>query len=366
MRDARVISDKQSRAVQQGTDRPEIGPDLARIPGLAGALVLRALHVETDPLVVLADVALEGLLLSPGTPAPLRVHGPIALRGRTARAEGLVVEVGGQPMTLDGEVSLGDAPSYAIRGRMRGADARAFLQGLLPRRTPVEGRLDLDSDLRGPLDSASLVASAEGSLRIHVEDGRIAGVSILERALSAFSSLDPLSGLSRILGGEGTLSERSELAGDRFRKLDATLQQAQGVSRTDDLRIVYPGYELALAGELRVLEGTLTMQGDLLVGEELVGPLGRGLGLVGLGCAMPNRIPIPEVSGPVSDPRVRPDSAYVLGFVTRCNPLDRLKALGKGVLEAPRALGRSVRRGTTGKSDAAAAPPPGPESAPPE
>jgi hypothetical protein len=149
--------------------------------------------------------------------------------------------------------------------------------------------------------------------------------------------------------------------GDRFETLDATVQQAQGVSRTDDLRIVYPTYALELAGELRVSEGTVKLRGDILIGEGLVGPIGTGLGLFGLGCAMPNRIPVPEVSGPMSDPRVRPDASYLLGFVTRCSPLGALEALGKGILGAPRAPD-ALGRGPSGKEAAGEAPAPAPEA----
>ena len=332
-------------------------PGVARIPGIGGALALRSARLETEPLVAVADVELLDLTLAPGTPEALRVRGPIDQRGQTARASGLAVEIGGQPMTVDGEVLLGDAPTYAIRARLRGADARAFLQAILPKPPRLEGRLDLDADLHGPLDSRSPVDTAEGRLRIHVAEGRIAGVSLLGSAVSALSALGQLSGLSLVLGTGGPATPGPDGGGDRFRTFDATVQQAQGVSRTDDLRIVYPTYDVTLSGELRLSEGSVKMQGDILVGAELVGPIGKGLGLVGLGCAMPNRIPVPEISGPVSDLRVRPDAAYVLGFVTRCNPLAPLEAVGKGILEVPRALGGVLGHDPSGKEGAEEAPP---------
>lgn len=335
-------------------------PDLAEIPEIGGAFALRSLRVETQPLAVRADVDLEGLLLTPGTPAPLRVHGPISLRDQTARASGLVVDVGGQPMALDGEIRLGEEPSFSVRARLRGADAKSFLRALLPRPPGLEGRLDLDADLSGPLGSASLVDSVAGDLRIHVAEGRIAGVSILDRALAAFQGVDRLTGLSRVLPQQGGASAERE--GDRFHSLHATVRQAGGVSRTDDLRIAYPTYEVALAGELRLSESTLRMRGEVVFGDRLVGPIGRGLGLFDLACAVPNHLPIPEISGPLSDPRVRPDAAYLLGFVSRCKPLGALDAARRGILGVPRALGDALRRGARDPQEPAGDPQPAPES----
>ena len=68
-------------------------------------------------------------------------------------------------------------------------------------------------------------------------------------------------------------------------------------------------------------------------------------------------IPVPEISGPISDLRVRPDAAYVLGFVTRCNPLAPLEAVGRGILKVPRALGGALGRDPSGKEGAEEAPP---------
>jgi hypothetical protein len=209
-------------------------PDLASIPGIGGAFALRSFHFETDPIVVEADVELENLSLAPGTSAPLRVRGPINVRGQTARATGLWVEVGGQPMSVAGEVLLGDAPSYAMTGRLRDVDAQAFLHGVVPQAPGLEGRLDLDAELRGPLDSRSLVDTTEGRLRIHVEKGRIAGVSILESALSGLSTLDRLSGLSQILEAGG--SRVAERHGPRRPFRDARRDRAAGAGCLADRR----------------------------------------------------------------------------------------------------------------------------------
>ncbi len=332
-------------------------PHVGRIPGIGGALALRRLHVETDPLVVDADAVLAGLSLTPGTPEPIRVDGPIAVRRETVRAAGLRVEVGGQPMTVDARVRLGAEPVYEMSGRMRGADAQAFLRGLVARRPALEGRLDLDAQFAGPLASRSLVETGAGTLRVHVAPGRIPGVSVLESSLAALSAVKRLSGLGAVLAEEE--QEGSPGSGDRFRTLDATVRHARGISRTEDLRIVYPTYDLALAGEIDLVHGSLKMRGDLLLGQTLVSPFGRALGLFGLGCAMPNRIPIPEISGPVSDPSVRTDASYVVGFLTRCSPLERLGKLGKGVLGAPGALKKALGGGKTEPGEPEITPSPG-------
>jgi hypothetical protein len=322
-------------------------PSLAEVPGLEGSLRIEDLVVETRPFSLTANVALEEVALAPGTAEPLRVRGALEVQQAAARAPSLAVEVGGQAAAVEGEISLAGGPAYALRVAAERVDAWPFLKGFLARAPGIEGRLDLAGELRGPLDTTSLVESAEGSLGIHVADGRLRGVSILAGALGALSLVDRLSGLSRVLGPEHGLRSLGPSAetGDRFQTLDATLQLAGGVARTSDLRIVYPAYRVALAGDLRLVEGTARMQGEIELLEPLLGPFGKGLGLLDLGCAMPNRIPLPEVSGPVYELQVRPDAAYVLGFVTRCGlllPVRPLEALGKEVLRIPRAVGGAL------------------------
>ncbi|NNG04946.1 MAG: AsmA family protein [Inquilinus sp.] len=131
-----------------------------------------------------------------------------------------------------GRVAAGDEkPELALRLDLAGADATdalAFSVG----NGGLAGRLDLGIDIAATGASPmEMVASLSGEGLLAIRDGRAAGIDLVAAAARLQTMADPIEFLD--------LQREALAAGETaFAALNATLLVAEGMARTDDLRLV--------------------------------------------------------------------------------------------------------------------------------
>jgi hypothetical protein len=181
---------------------------------------------------------------------------------------------------------------------------------------PLQGPLELHGALAGPLDSdGSLAEALEGTVRFHIEPGRLKGVSLLEKAFQRLGSVGEAALLAGRLEGGRTLQRFYE---DEFQWLGGTLRIARGLARTDDLRLVYRNYTVDLRGAVRLLDQQLDLRGELTIDEEIDGAIAsEGADGQKPPTGRSRVIPLARVTGTLESPRVEITDDAVLRFAAR-------------------------------------------------
>ena len=311
-------------------------PSLARL-GLGGSASLDGVTFATPPLALTGRVGLDEAQLRPEGRAPIPLRGALVGEGAGLRSEGLAAEIGGQPLALELVVSgLDRAPRHRTRLRIERADAERLLEALAEPPAALTGPLDLSADLSGPLAGEAALAGLAGSARIVAGPGRIPGVAPFQSAVEQ---------LEQLIGGLGD-RRRARLRafyGDQFESLTGHLTVTNGVARSDDLVLRYPGYALELEGSVRLADRNLDARGRLVLGEEAYAALAGEEPRPG---GRERVLPLASVRGTVDAPRVALDPQGALALVAtfaaagKRGELERAldgvlgKGAGRGVLDA--------------------------------
>jgi hypothetical protein len=303
----------------------------ALVPALAplapdGRVALDHLSVGTVPLSVRGRILLDGLRLHPSGQGPLGSarqrppgsgrQGGVVLRGAlvgeggSIRSDGLVAEVGGQ--RLDVHLTLADLagrPREQLGVAARGADAAALLEGLTGRPDLLEGPLGADLELGGPLGAG--VDGIAGTMSFQAGPGRIPSFSPLALALERLRDLGgPLADLEH--GRRGQALQR--FTGDAFESLSGHVRLADGIARSDDLALRYPGYAIEVAATVRLADQSLDGKGRLVLGPDLYAALvDRPAGSTGGGRVLP----VSHLGGTLGHPSVELDSQASLALAAQ-------------------------------------------------
>ncbi len=273
--------------------------------GASGAVGFDAFDVRLDPLALSGGIVLDDVSAPVGeTRGSLR--GRLEGRGDSLVGDALELRVAEQPfrlgLTLD---ALASEPQAALRLRSEGTDSGSLVSGLSGKPSTLEGPLALGADLRAPLsDPDTLLRALSGQLQLGVTPGKLRGVSLLR---SAFAALGSAGGVAERLSG----AKRGELAryySDAFETLAGSFQIRGGKARTNDLRLVYPDYQVDLAGALGLLDRSLDFRGKLTLFEELDRTLGDGAR------GVKRELPLAAVRGTLDDPRVSISPQVALAF----------------------------------------------------
>ena len=239
----------------------------ALVPALAdwqlgGRLAPGGLALERAPTALHGRVDLNGVRATHARGGSLELRGALLGEGPRVRSEGLELVVGDQPFRVDAElVDLGaPAPRWRLRFEGRDAEVHRLLDGFARRRDALHGRLAIDGDLGLPLDTGGdPLASLTGRVRLEIRDGWTSGRSLLKTSLDALVAVArPLDLLTR-----GLHTGRHDSAKDRFESITGTFDLAQGMARTEDLRIVEREHSIDLSGTLRLADLALDMRGRL-------------------------------------------------------------------------------------------------------
>jgi AsmA-like C-terminal region len=279
-----------------------VGPGGLRLAPLTGRVGGAAIsgEAETDPQSVRLDFSAPAIrdadlpalfgLLAASRPAVLRVDEPAAasvsvridratsrLRGSgTLRAPALTVEplrlqqlnapfgVEGTQLTFtpttfringgsyEGRFTLmlGDAPAWAMDGRVHDLDMGALLDTIAGRDGKLDGRGRIDAELKGRFEPGFLTRM-DGSARMVVSNG----------VLHDFPLLATVNRALRLSEGDGQDT--------RFDELSASLAIARGTATTDDLVIQAGHLRAVLSGQIR-FDRSLNLRGRAIVSAERV------------------------------------------------------------------------------------------------
>ena len=252
----------------------------ALVPALAGLrprgwLRIDAGELRTAPLDMHGVVGLDGITIAPFGDPPAQLDGELVADGDVLRTRSLTAMAAGQTLEIEATVSgLASDPWHRVRLRADGADTNALLSAYAGVKDAFYGKLDLRVDLAGTLaGEVSMLQSLEGSVRFEIEDGRLVGVSLLEAALE---SVELVVGVLRVAGFAVGGSQLEPFYGDEFDSISGTLEIADGVVSTEDLRLVYPSYAVDLRGTLRLEGLELDMKGQLAMGSNVASVMGGG------------------------------------------------------------------------------------------
>ena len=279
-----------------------VGPGGLRLAPLTGRVGGAAIsgEAETDPQSVRLDFSAPAIrdadlpalfgLLAASRPAVLRLDEPAAasvsvridratsrLRGSgTLRAPALTIEplrlqqlnapflVEGTQLTFtpttftinggshEGRftLTLGDAPAWAMDGRVHDLDVGALLETVAGRDAKLDGRGRLDAELKGRFEPGFLTRM-DGGARMVVSNG----------VLRDFPLLATVNHALRLSEGDGQDT--------RFEELSASLAIARGTATTDDLVIQAGHLRAVLSGQIG-FDRSLNLRGRAIVSAERV------------------------------------------------------------------------------------------------
>ncbi len=305
------------------------------VPGLAslapeGRLALAGGRVGGAPLAFAGRLQLDALRVHPGGRGPFELRGALVGDGTSVRSEDLVADVGGQPVALALVVTgIGAATRHETRIALEGAASQPLLAALTGRPDAMEGPITLRAALAGPLAGAdAALAGLGGTADLAAGPGRVPGVAPFQMAITQLEGL--IGGLS-----DRRRARLEPFTGDRFESLTGHFVVSDGVARSDDLVLRYPGYALEIQGAVRLVDRALDAKGRLVLDEEAyaalagaeVDPAGRQ-----------RVLPLAKVDGTLAAPRIALDAqaavALAATFATagKRDKVEREidKVLGKG------------------------------------
>lgn len=283
----------------------------ALVPALAplaldGQASLADLGLAAPPLALSGRLVLDGVGVRPGGRGPLVLRGALAGEGAGLRSDGLVAAIGGEPATLALAVTgLDGAPRYRTRIELDGVQAEPLLTALGGEPGTMTGPLSLVADLAGPVAAGdAALAGLSGDAGLSAGPGRIPGVAPFAMVVEQ---------LEKVIGGLGDRRRERlrRFEGDRFESLTGRFTVSEGVARTDDLVIRYPGHALELTGRVRLADRSLDARGRLVLEEEAYAALAGEEPRPG---GRPRVLPLASVGGTLDDPRIAIDVQAALAL----------------------------------------------------
>ena len=290
---------------------------------LGGRVTLDGVALVREPAGVHGRLDLEGVQATHPLGGTLVLRGALLGEGPRVRGQGLDLVVADQPFRID--VELGDlgtpAPRWQVKLDGRDADVHRLLDGFTRKGDALHGRLALHGVLGLPVDTGGdPLSKLAGRVRLEIRDGWTKGRSLIKTSLDALVAVaSPLHLLAR--GLKVGSHARSK---DRFDSVTGTFDIADGIARTDDLRIVETDHSIELSGTLGLADLALDMRGSLSFAGEGAGGANRG-------------IPLAHVRGTLGDPRVEVTADAARSFAAALGP----SRLGK---KLERALGPKAAR----------------------
>jgi AsmA protein len=310
----------------------------ALFPGLAalapsGQARIESLAYSAQPQSLRGRVLLDGVEAHPEGRPPLALRGALVAEGQSVRLADGRLAAGGQDVGLDAALEdLFGAPRYRMALDAKGADANEVVTALAGKRDTLFGLLGMQASFAGPLQG-DLLQHLQGRAGFGVDDGRLAGVSLLRAVFDRLGSAgDVALGLGKAFGGR----DLQRFYGDEFETLRGTFDVKDGLARTDDLTFVYRGYQVLLQGTVGLADLALDTEGELTFHEDVDALIAEELGIRNY-TPKSRSITLAAVKGTLADPKVRVSSKSVADLASTyaaplyVDPLRKKaeKALGK-------------------------------------
>lgn len=247
----------------------ELVPALAAYRPL-GTVRPGPLEIATAPLSFRGRIDLDDVraVLPDGPEASLR--GAVVGQGDTVRFEDLVLATGGETLAISGRLEglSHDVLRYQLALGAQGAESNTLLSAFTAVDDQVYGPLRLDTDLSGRTGDPRL-ESLRGRVAFGIQPGRLKDVSLLEQTVNRLGGFGEAALLVAGLKEPERMKKMERYYGDEFEELAGSFQVADGWARTQDLRLVYDGYRVDLAGGLRLFDQALDFSGKLTLEREV-------------------------------------------------------------------------------------------------
>lgn len=236
----RLLTARQSAAVDESIRHAGGLPGIILAQAGAGAAAAPATWsrepINLAPLSLAdADLTLSGNSLAYGR---WRVDQPaltVVLNDGTLAVKQLTGRLFGGSIEADGDVAAAATPALHATLKLRDADLKQAFMNEAGFGT-IEGRFDIDASLAGEGRSpADVIARLSGEATLRGRDGRVSGIDLAVVNDRLRSPDLPADLLALIRSGAGGRTRFSDLAG--------TFRVADGVARSDDLRVTADGAE---------------------------------------------------------------------------------------------------------------------------
>jgi AsmA protein len=161
-------------------------------------------------------------------------------------------------------LTLGDTPAFRLKAKVAKVDVNEIMT-FTGNPGVMTGTAAAALDVSGRGTTAqSVISSTTGSTRIDVTDGTVAKLGLVRTVIVATSGR---------AGGTTPAGSGSE----KFSKLGATFNIANGIAKTEDMRFESPDVLLAAVGTVRLDGQNVQLSGPLQLSEELTRQAGRDL-----------------------------------------------------------------------------------------
>jgi uncharacterized protein involved in outer membrane biogenesis len=236
--------------------------DLPALFGLLAASRPAVLRLD-EPAAASVTVTIEratsrlsgsGTLRAPAlTVEPLRLqqlNAPFLVQGTQLTFAPTTFRINGGSHEGRFTLMLGDAPSWAMDGRVHDLDIGALLDTVAGRDAKLDGRGRIDAELKGRFEPGFLTRM-DGGARIVISNG----------VLHDFPLLATVNRVLRLSEGDGQDT--------RFEQLSASLKISRGTATTDDLVIQAGHLRTVLSGRIG-FDRSLDLRGRAFVSAERV------------------------------------------------------------------------------------------------
>ena len=253
------------------------------VPALAsyqpsGAVDIGRIQVATNPLDVRGKIGLDGIRATHPDAGPVTLKGSVEAKGDAIETRELALVAADQTVWVDATLqNLAATPRYRVRTRTEKADTNALVSAFTSRRDTFYGLLNFNGDVSGTGGDAPL-QSMRGELALDIRDGRVVGLSLLHAVLAGLG--ESARSVATVAVNYGALAapELKRYFREDFEALTGTLRVANGVARTDDLRLDYRDYSAELDGSVGLEETEYDLGCSLTLGETVGDLLARKLG----------------------------------------------------------------------------------------
>lgn len=298
-------------------------PALAAHP-VSGAIDSDALKVATAPLDLQGRFRLDDLVYALNHSGKATLRGDIDAKGDAIQFDPLDIVLADQVIKASGGVTgLGKKTAYRLALSGKALEMEKLFGELSTSDSPISGPMDFQGDIRGEVGKRPPMEAMLGQIKFNAGPGKIKGVSILEGVFSGFSTVAETAALL----GKAKGKDFEKYYDEEFQDASGTLHIADGLAKTDDLKLVYTNYTANLRGTVVLKDQSLDMTGHLTLDEEI----DRKLAKAGDSYAGRKRtIKITHITGTLQDPKFQLSTVDVLAFAANYKlGKDRKKLAGK-------------------------------------
>jgi uncharacterized protein involved in outer membrane biogenesis len=188
-------------------------------------------------------------------------------------------------------------PAFGLNAKLEQVEANRLLGSALSSKV-LFGKLSAESNVRfSGFPGPDLVRSLNGTVNFRLTEGKLQGVNLLNE----FAKIAKFLGYS---ASEGAMTDIVRMSG--------TMQIADGVAQTEDLRVELAGAELGGRGQINLTDQTLNLRLTALFTKDFSQRVGGsqigGLMVTTLANERGELLLPAVVSGPLAQPRVAPDA----------------------------------------------------------